>query len=101
MVGDDVTKECLKVLNDGCSIGDVNSTNIVLVIKRKNLTKMVDFRPISLCKVIYNIVTKTLVNKLKLVLPNLIYVNQSAFVPGRLIIDNVIIAFKMVHSLQK
>lgn len=47
------------------------------------------------------IVTKTIANKLKLVLPDLISEQQNAFVPHRLITDNAIIAFEIFHYLKK
>ena len=93
VVGNNVVLAVLDFLNNGNMLPDINHTNIVLIPKVKNPERMSEFRPISLCNVIYKIISKVLANRLKQVLPQIISSTQSAFVLGRLITDNVLVAY--------
>ena len=77
---------------DGYLPPGVNDTAIVLIPKGDDPVELKDFRPISLCNVIYKVILKCLVNGLRPILDNIISMEQSAFVPGRLITDNALIA---------
>ena len=99
IVGDDVINAVLDFLNNGIMVPNFYYTHIVLIPKIKSPEKITDYRPISLCNVIYKIISKVLANRLKLILPNLIATTQSAFVPGRLITDNFLVAYESLHAM--
>ncbi|KAJ7965492.1 Ribonuclease H [Quillaja saponaria] len=100
-VGDDVIRLCMGILNDGTNISFLNHTLIALIPKVKNPVLPKDFRPISLCNVNFKIITKTMANRLKTIILNLISKTQSAFVSGCLIMDNALAAFEVFHFMQK
>jgi hypothetical protein len=77
-VGGDVCKAVLEFLNGGQFDAGLNTTNIVLIPKVNSPSNPFDFRPISLCNVLYKIISKVLANRLKVILPNIISLEQSA-----------------------
>lgn len=101
IIGEDVTTYCLDVLNGRRSIEEINQTSIVLIPKEKSPKSMNKFRPISLCKVIYKIISKVLVYLFRQVLDLCIEDTQGAFVPKRQITDNIFVAYEILHSFKR
>jgi hypothetical protein len=97
----DVIEAVRSFFADGAMSSGINDTAIVLIPKGNSPVEYKDFRPISLCNVIYKIILKCLVNRLRPFLGDIISPEQSAFVPGRLITDNAVIAFECIHAIQK
>ena len=75
IVGSDVVSMVLNALNSNISMADINKNYITLIPKINNPAKMIDFRPISLCNVIYKLISKVPADHLKLVLPQIISEN--------------------------
>jgi hypothetical protein len=63
--GSDVTKAVLSIVQGSESAECINDTILVLIPKVKNPTLLSQFRPISLCNVLYKIASKVMANRLK------------------------------------
>ncbi|GJV73508.1 RNA-directed DNA polymerase, eukaryota, reverse transcriptase zinc-binding domain protein [Tanacetum coccineum] len=104
IIGKDVSKAIQEFFITGKLLGEVNATLISLVPKIQNPDKVSDYRPIACCNVLYKCISKIVTNKIKGVLGKLVNESQSAFIAGRNITDNIILAqelFKGYNSKQK
>lgn len=76
-------------------------TFVALVSKRPDATEPSNYRSINLCTTLYKICAMLMVERMKPVLPCLIYPKQGAFFGGRSITDNVMVAQKFMHDLHQ
>jgi hypothetical protein len=101
LVGPELCAAVIGFLNGGDMPEEINDTAITLIPKVRNPQSIKQYRPISLCTVLYKIATKCVANRMRPVLDYTISQEQSAFVPGRLISDNALVAFECVHAMKR
>jgi hypothetical protein len=87
--------------HSGFLLKSLNHTFISLSPKVPTPERLTQFRPISLCNVSYKIISKILVNRLKPLMDSLITPFQNAFIQGRQITDNIILAHEVFEYLKK
>ncbi|KAK5824581.1 hypothetical protein PVK06_019362 [Gossypium arboreum] len=98
--GEDICGWVKNVFNGGIIDPEFNNTLIVLIPKVQNPNNFSQFRPISLCSVLYKLVMKIISNRIKIIFSKIIGQEQAGFITGRSIIDNVIIAQEVLHSMR-
>ena len=95
-----IVAEIKEFFASGKMPNSINKTHIRLIPKTQNAMKVSEYRPIALCNVYYKIISKILSLRLRPVLSDIISENQSAFLPGRAIADNVLITHEILHYLK-
>ena len=78
-----------------------NATLLSLIPKSPEAERMTDYRHIACCNVVYKVISKILARRLKSTLPSAIELNQCAFVKDRLLLENVLLATKLVKDYHK
>lgn len=74
---------------------------IVLILKVDKRDSFEKFRPIRLCSVVYEILSKMVVRRFARYLDRMISVEQGTFIKGRNILENIFLAQEMLNSLHK
>ncbi|XP_074327612.1 uncharacterized protein LOC141665526 [Apium graveolens] len=101
IVGRDIVNLVRRFFEDGQMPQGLNDINVVLIPKKKYPMNIGDLRPISLCNVLVKVITKVMANRLKGLLQGVVSENQSAFIPGRLISDNILVSYEVMHHLKR
>lgn len=91
LINDDVSSVVLNILHGASMNHCFNFTDIFLIPKKCNSQAITNYRPIRLCNVIDKLVSKVIINRLKLMMNEIISSPQSAFILGHLITNNITI----------
>lgn len=78
----------------------LNQTLIVLIPKIDGAKTLSQYRPISLCNVLYKVITKTIMIRLRQAMQVLVKQNQASFIASHNITDNIIITQEAIHTMR-
>lgn len=98
VIGPEVTEAILEFFKSVSLLKQWNAANLVLIPKKLNASHPSDFRPISCLNTLYKVISKLLASRLKEILPLMVSKSQSAFLPGRLLAENVLLATDLVNG---
>ncbi|XP_019087294.1 PREDICTED: uncharacterized protein LOC109127222 [Camelina sativa] len=98
IIGQDLTMGVQQFFLDSFLPSALNSTSLILIPKIPGTVDVRDFRPISCLNTTYKIISRLLLDRLKILLPDLILPNQTAFIKDRLLLENVLLASEVVQG---
>ncbi|GJZ93434.1 RNA-directed DNA polymerase, eukaryota, reverse transcriptase zinc-binding domain protein [Tanacetum coccineum] len=101
IIGEDFCSAVKEFFSSGKLLGEINATLIALIPKINSPQKVSEFRPIACCNVMYKCISKVLTNRIKSGLEKIVHINQSAFIPGRHIQDNILIAQELLKGYNR
>lgn len=79
---------------------ETNTTFVTLIPKVLETESLKDYRPISLCNLLYKFITKIMANKLKKVVSSIVRPNQTTFIKGRSIVENIMVCHEVVRGFE-
>nr|XP_043629989.1 uncharacterized protein LOC122601290 [Erigeron canadensis] len=98
IIGKDITVAVQDFFLSKKLLKELNHTKIALVPKVSAPSTVTEFRPISLCNILFKCISKIIANRIKDSLSGLVSINQSAFIPGRTISDNILLTQDIMHN---
>ncbi|GJZ27198.1 nucleolar protein 56-like protein, partial [Tanacetum coccineum] len=101
VVGKDVCMAIKEFFTTGKLLGEMKATIISFIPKISTPNKVSDYRPIACCNMINKCISKILTERLKPGLHKLVNLNQSAFIQGRAIQDNILITQELLKGYNR
>ncbi|GKE17864.1 RNA-directed DNA polymerase, eukaryota, reverse transcriptase zinc-binding domain protein [Tanacetum coccineum] len=101
IVGKDICNSIMEFFSTGKILGEINATIISLVPKLPTPFKVLDFKPIACCNVVYKCISKILTGRIQGCLDKLINSNQSTIILGRQIQDNILLAQELMKGYER
>lgn len=101
IVGSDVIDAVQEFFRNGKLLKESNRTTIALIPKQPQACKLGEFKPISCCNLVYKIISRIISSRLKEVLGDCISLNQSAFMKGRSLGENVLLSSELIRRYGK
>ncbi|GJW37824.1 protein LAZ1 [Tanacetum coccineum] len=101
VVRNDVCRAVCDFFDNGKLLKEINHTFLALIPNVPTPLRVTDFWPISCCNVLYKCISKILTNRIIEGIKELVSENQSAFVPGRRISDNILLTQELMHNYHR
>nr|GEX37625.1 putative RNA-directed DNA polymerase, eukaryota, reverse transcriptase zinc-binding domain protein [Tanacetum cinerariifolium] len=93
-----VTKAIKEFFTNGVLFKELNHTILALILKVTSPMKINDYSPISCFNILYKCISRIISNRMKGSLADLVSLNQSTFVLGRRIYDNILLTQELMHN---
>nr|GEX50995.1 RNA-directed DNA polymerase, eukaryota, reverse transcriptase zinc-binding domain protein [Tanacetum cinerariifolium] len=97
----DICEALKEFFDNGKLLGEINATLVTLIPKILQPNKVSDFKPIACCNNLYKCISKILTSRIKGGLDKLVNFNQSIFITGRVIQDNLMITQELLEGKVK
>lgn len=91
----------MNILNNNGNVSKLNDPLICLIPKVRQPNTLTNFIHIPLCNVTFKIMTKATADRIKHTLNGIINPYQSAFIPEKLITDNIILSYEAFRTLNR
>ncbi|GJV21152.1 uncharacterized protein Tco_1370172 [Tanacetum coccineum] len=101
IVGGEITIAIMDFFTNGKLLKELNHTIISLIPKVFIPSKINDYRPISCYNILFKFISKIIANLIKGYLGDLVSINQSAFIPGRRILDNILLTQELIRNYHR